>query len=381
MSALGIRLSVLAGPTVPVPLPADTTARLRSVQVTETDEERSVFTLTLDGGRSGPTGALDAPLLTGSPLGVGARVVLVVTAGVVPTILMDGIVTTVELMPSDEPGGATLRVTGEDVSLLLDRQEKDAEWPALDDYPQVLAILGPYATQGIVPMAIPPTDMDPPLPIERIPTQHGTDLAHLTTLAAAPRLRHLRDPGTAAGHQHLLLGTTGAGRPAAAGDVGRPRPGHQRRCAATVSRRLAHRSPPSRAACRIRPPARPPRSWPRRACARRWRRRRCGSPRPVRCAASGCATSGTGATTALARAQAQVDRSIDAVVGEGELDGARYGAVLRPRGLVGMRGAGWSHDGLWYVRRVEHNLAPGSYRQLFTIAREGYGSTVPVVLT
>ena len=183
MSALGIRLSVLAGPTVPVPLPADTTARLRSVQVTETDEERSVFTLTLDGGRSGPTGALDAPLLTGSPLGVGARVVLVVTAGVVPTILMDGIVTTVELMPSDEPGGATLRVTGEDVSLLLDRQEKDAEWPALDDYPQVLAILGPYATQGIVPMAIPPTDMDPPLPTERIPTQHGTDLAHLTMLA------------------------------------------------------------------------------------------------------------------------------------------------------------------------------------------------------
>ena len=104
VSALGIRLSVLAGPTVPVPLPADTTARLRSVQVTETDEERSVFTLTLDAGRSGPSGALDSPLLTGSPLGVGARVVVVVAAGVVPTILMDGIVTTVELMPERRAG-------------------------------------------------------------------------------------------------------------------------------------------------------------------------------------------------------------------------------------------------------------------------------------
>ena len=89
--------------------------------------------------------------------------------------------------------------------------------------------------------------------------------------------------------------------------------------------------------------------------------------------------SGTSAVAAIARAQAQVDRSIDAVVADGELDGARYGSVLRPRGLVGLRGAGWSHDGLWYVRRVEHTLARGSYRQRFTLAREGYGATVPVV--
>jgi hypothetical protein len=69
-----------------------------------------------------------------------------------------------------------------------------------------------------------------------------------------------------------------------------------------------------------------------------------------------------------------------AVVGEGELDGAVYGAVLRPRGLVGMRGAGWTYDGLWYVRKVVHEIAPGSWTQKFTIAREGYGSTVPAVV-
>ena len=82
----------------------------------------------------------------------------------------------------------------------------------------------------------------------------------------------------------------------------------------------------------------------------------------------------------MSRPQAAVDAGADAVVGEGELDGARYGAVLRPRGLVGLRGAGWSYDGLWYVRQVVHQLAPGSYRQKFTIAREGYGSTVPAVI-
>jgi hypothetical protein len=82
---------------------------------------------------------------------------------------------------------------------------------------------------------------------------------------------------------------------------------------------------------------------------------------------------------AQAQAQAQVDRSADAVIAEGRADGARYGAVLRPRGLVGMRGAGHDHDGIWYVRKVQHELAPGSYTFAFTLARDGHGSTVPVV--
>jgi hypothetical protein len=91
--------------------------------------------------------------------------------------------------------------------------------------------------------------------------------------------------------------------------------------------------------------------------------------------------SSTSTVRSLAQAQAQVDAASDAVIADCELDGGRYGDVLRPRGLVGVRGAGWSHDGSWYVRRVEHELAPGSYRQLFTLSREGYGSTVPAVLT
>jgi hypothetical protein len=93
----------------------------------------------LDAARSGPTAAFDSPMMTDSPLTSGARVVLVVTVGVVPTVLMDGIVTNVELTPGDQPGAATLTVTGEDVSVLLDREERDAEYPAQDDHLQVLA--------------------------------------------------------------------------------------------------------------------------------------------------------------------------------------------------------------------------------------------------
>lgn len=53
MSALGVRLTVLAGPTLPVPLPAPLTERLRAVEVTENDQKRSVFTLTFDAGGAG----------------------------------------------------------------------------------------------------------------------------------------------------------------------------------------------------------------------------------------------------------------------------------------------------------------------------------------
>ena len=70
---------------------------------------------------------------------------------------------------------------------------------------------------------------------------------------------------------------------------------------------------------------------------------------------------------ALARAVA----SSDAISGSGSLDVNRRGYVLRPRELVGVRGAGVTYDGDYYVKSVTHNLRPGSYQQNFTLAREG----------
>ena len=84
---------------------------------------------------------------------------------------------------------------------------------------------------------------------------------------------------------------------------------------------------------------------------------------------------------AQAWAQGETDRSVDNVVQiTGELDALRYGDLLRPRGLVGLRGVGFSYDGLYYVKNVSHHLRPGQYRQSFTLTREGTGSTVPVVI-
>src|SRR5690606_6455695 len=84
---------------------------------------------------------------------------------------------------------------------------------------------------------------------------------------------------------------------------------------------------------------------------------------------------------AYAKAQGITDASADGVVTvSGELDTARYGAVLKPRALVGLRGAGFTHDGLYYVKSVTHTLSAGRYTQSFQLTREGTGSLTPVVI-
>ena len=73
--------------------------------------------------------------------------------------------------------------------------------------------------------------------------------------------------------------------------------------------------------------------------------------------------------------------SQDVVVAKGELDAFRYGTALTARSLVGVRGAGYDYDGIYYVRSVTHTIETGSWRQGFELVREGIGSTVPLVMT
>jgi hypothetical protein len=83
---------------------------------------------------------------------------------------------------------------------------------------------------------------------------------------------------------------------------------------------------------------------------------------------------------AIAKGLAKVNESADAVTGSGQLNVLRYGRVLSPRGLVGVRGAGTGYDGLYYVKSVTHNIKPGEYTQSFSLSRNGLVSLVPVVM-
>ena len=61
------------------------------------------------------------------------------------------------------------------------------------------------------------------------------------------------------------------------------------------------------------------------------------------------------------------------------LDVLRYGHVLKARQLVGVRGAGLSFDGLYYVKKVSSKLKAGEFKQSFSLARNGLISTLPLV--
>jgi hypothetical protein len=82
---------------------------------------------------------------------------------------------------------------------------------------------------------------------------------------------------------------------------------------------------------------------------------------------------------AAKRAMATAFRATDAITGSGSLDVARYGRVLRPRGLVGVRGVGEAYDGMYYVNSVTHDLRPGRYTQQFNLTRDGLVSMTPTV--
>jgi hypothetical protein len=373
----GLRLTVLAGRSVPVPLPIDLIERLRSVTVTESDEARSAFSLVLDAPKPGAATAFADPFGATSPLAAFSRVVLVVTFGPTPQVLFDGIITETKVDPAQGGGASTVTITGEDVGNLLDRVERDVEHPALDDYVVVLTILGTYAPQGLVAMALPPPTLNPPLPIDRIPTQHGTDLKHLSDLAERHGYVTYVIPGPAPGVSAVYWGPpvrVGLPQPALAADLGadtnvtevsfRTEATTPTTITGAVADRTTGSQTPVVAPASTRPPL----------AAAPFATANAGDIQSRRLRDAGSDT-----VSAQARAQAQVDLASDAVVAEGKADGARYGSVLRARGIVGMRGAGWSYDGLWYVRKVEHELAMGRYELGFTLAREGHGALTPVL--
>jgi phage protein D len=58
------------------------------------------------------------------------------------------------------------------------------------------------------------------------------------------------------------------------------------------------------------------------------------------------------------------------VTGEGDIDGAAYGHVLMPRGLVTIKGVGESYSGVYYVSFVRHTITRDGYTQYFRVTRD-----------
>ncbi|MEL6603900.1 MAG: hypothetical protein AAFP20_11815 [Cyanobacteria bacterium J06614_10] len=377
MTLLGIRLTLLAGKTIPAPLPRALTESVASVEVTHSDEGRSGFQIVFQVGRD-RTNYLDYPHLRNDQLKPFSRVIVVVTLGPFPQVLMDGIITHQQLSPSNQSGGSTLTVTGEDVSIMMDREEKTVEHPAQPEKAIATKIIAQYAQYGLTPKIIPPPTLDTPNPADRIPTQQGTDLSYLKDMARRYDYMFYVSPGPLPGTNTAYWGPSvrqGIPQKALSYNLG-PNTNIESLTfqndalsptvvAGKVQDRLTGLTLPVVSVTSLLPAlsGNPPDITSLLTVGRQAYR-----------------ASGKNIVQAFAQAQAQADAtSRDAVTAEGELNALKYGGVLQARALVGLRGVGLSYSGNYYVKKVTHQITHETYKQKFSLAREGTGSAVPLV--
>jgi hypothetical protein len=377
VSLLGTHLTVLLGPTVPVPAPPELVLAMKSAEVRYSDSEDTGWEIVFQAGRSGPTDLVDYPALILPLLRPGNRVIMVVTVGPIPQVILDGIVTEQELTPGTRAGTATITIRGKDVSVLMSLHEVSTEWVGMPEGVIARLVILSYFQVQLLPFVVDPPLIDPPLPIDRVPTQQKTDLEFLRDLAGSFGYVFYVTPGPAPG-----LNTGYWGPPVR---VGMPQKaltvnmGAESNATIGAFRHEATRPTmvsgsvqdpllgdlPVQTFAPLRPPLASEPTWlVNQDVVRRKQLRE----------------SGVTAVEAFAYAQGITDETSDSVFVDGELDTARYEAVLQPRSLVGLRGVGYSYDGLYYVKSVTHTIERGRYHQRFALTREGIGSTTPAVI-
>lgn len=375
---LGLNLSFLIGPTVPLPAPASIIDAIRSLEITNSNEGRDGFQITLSAGRSSPADFLDYPLMTNPLIKPFNRVIIMVTLGAIPKVLIDGIITHIQLNPSNDPGQSTLTITGEDVGVMMDLEEKSQTFPNQPDNVIVTQIIARYtAKYGLVPTVIPPISIDIPLIVDRIPSQHGTDLSYLSDLAKLHGYVFYIEPQTVGVNKAYWGPVSLAGVPQRALSVNMGpetnvnslsfqynslRPTTME---GSFQDRLTNRIFPVMTFASTRLPLSTQPAW---------------LVNKPNVRVTQFRQSGVNPAQALDWAQAETDKqSSEVLIAEGEIDSLRYGDILQARRLVGLRGAGNSHDGIYYIKKVTHKIKVGEYKQSFTLAREGFGSNTPAV--
>jgi hypothetical protein len=373
-----VYLSLLAGPFIPLPAPPLLMNALESVTVRESDGFAKGFELTFRAERS-LTASMEYALLSSPLLNVGNRVILTVTVNAWPRVLMDGIITHHQLTPSGGKAGASLTVTGKDLSVLMDRTDVSMTYLAMPHEMIVLLVLMKYAAYGITPLVFPASSRWDTSPTDQASMQRGTDLTYLRDLARRHGLTFGIKPGPVPGLNVAYWGPPD--------QISRVWP-HPNQKPLTVDmgpasnvQSIKFMYDPEEAKQVRSLIADPNVSMPVAILAMTSSRTPPLASRPALLAnpffvkKSLLDYQGYEPAEARAMAQKEVDQSTDQVVtASGTLDVLRYGDLLSSPGIVGLRGAGYSYDGHYIVTSVTHTINRREYTQDFALAREGTGS-------
>ncbi len=368
-----IRLTLLMGPVVPVPVPRAVVEALTSVEVRKAAGEPSGFQLTFAFSNDSPLTTL---LLLLGQVGPVIRTIIIATVNGTPHVLMDGVVVQHQVTPNVETGQAILTVTGSDLTAVMAFIDfTGIPYPAMPREARVALIIAKYAVFGMIPLVIPSLFIDVPIPVNRIPVHQGSDLAYINRLAEEVGYVFYIEPGPAPGTNTAYWGPEIK--------VGIPQPALNINMDAHTN--VESLSFTFNGASKVMPivfiqneetkipipipipdigPLNPPLGLIPPFPTQFKMMRDTAKLNPVQAVALGLA---------------EAAKSADAVTGTGTLDVLRYGRLLQARGLVGVRGAGNAFNGLYFVKSVTHKIKRGEYKQDFTLTRNGLISTVPRV--
>lgn len=367
---LGTRLQLFVGSMVPLPATYGVVDAVRSIDIRTSDAGRDGFQITFAIGRDTPLGSDLLTFRTFEPL---TRVIVMVIHQGRPEVLIDGLVTDQQVVMSNRPGESQLHVTGVDIGLYLDLEERDKSWPNRADFMIVNEILLPYLRYGIVPLVTPTTEF--PIETLRVPSQQGTDLEFIRELAQNNGFSFYFEPTPVPGVVTAYWGPqnrVGLPQRALSMNMGPftnvDPPIHFRYDALRVTSPqvtitdpiLGLRIPIPLPNVTTMPLALQPATALRKTLPRD--------------------TAGATPAQAIARGLSEMASGADAVEATGQVELDRSDVLLRSRALVGVRGVGFDYGGNWYVRSVDYHIEPGKFTQAFTLNREGRGALLPLVV-
>jgi hypothetical protein len=340
------------------------------LEVTNKDRERDGFQMKFTLGKGS---FLDYELLRDGYFDPPNRVIISVVVDVTPQVLIDGVITNHQMVPSNQPGESMLHVTGEDISLMLDLEEKSETFPNQSDSMIVTRLLANYATFGLVPKVTPTTDV--PIEIDRVTSQQGTDLGFIQELAGRNGFVFYIEPTAVPNVNTAFWGVENR--------IGIPQPaltmnmGPATNVDSPINFTYNALGPATPQVTIVEPNTKMPISIP---VSGGLRPSLAGQSTPSLRRTIDRDSANLSPIQAGLRALAASSESSDAVVATGEVDAVRYGRVLQSRRLVGVRGVGAAFDGIYYVKEVKHHVKVGQYKQSFTLTREGLGAAMPMVI-
>lgn len=369
-----LHLTLLMGPAVPVPVPKAVIDALTEITVTCQVGAASGFELRFALTNDSVFTSLMVML---GQIGPILRTIVVVTVNGMPEVLIDGVVTQHQVSPDVQTGESILTLTGSDLTAVMDWIDfTGIPYPAMPPEARVALIIARYSVFGLIPVVIPRIMFEVPNPLQQIPSHQGKDLRYVTMLAENSGYTFFIEPGPVPGTNFAYWGPEFRVSP--------PQP------ALNVNMDV-HTNVESfnlyfdadqavmpvihvqiqelKVAVPVPLPAINPLMPPLGLIP----------PRAINIEQMHDVANRS-LSEAIMRGMKRAAQSTgEAVVANGSLDVARYGHVLKARRLVGVRGAGYVYDGLYFVKSVTHRIKRGEYNQEFKLTRNGIVSTVPVV--